>query len=592
MGNIKTVFRNALNKCLLLERQSKVSFTSQNAEKVLNAFKQVQIELTPEQSQEYFAKLLALDPTTSNDEIGKYANWLLKQLLKFPEEFTENLFISDEASETLYNALDKYNRSLSVIPANKKDINGFKTIKEFENFVQEMSKSVKPTKKDTLTRKRGNGWKVVKEDSTWMMIEVTSFEAWRYWSARNYLGEYALGIHSVTGKDELPHWCTTASGEQWLYYTLNNTIPKYMMLNKEKPEFKHEDISINLLGPDLRDFWDDPLGPLWDTRVKSIINEWLTPAVFEKFNAGNSKTSFFEKISQIIKKKHNLTCTYTDDEFAIKNIDLAQVLREIRGEYVFLYGTIDVTRLVNFIPKNKSNNQLSILSNDDSDLDRLMDLLGSEDDRVSWFWQQCPEEFSYHIKEILIANFKKKNPKSKRRPTYKNIVSLLQTESYQDYLKMSKAIGEYAARLLKDKLREALGEYYIDSYIEIYAEKYGIVNNTSLENKTTDIVFYCHYDNVAIYKLLALANLSNIYKGIFDGDTEDSSIEYPFVALPYYQVFIEFAQEFNYSSEVVDEIFAEMCEEIMSALEHSEQTLEEGKVTAFTVFKKALEKNT
>ncbi len=154
--------------------------------------------------EETFNKIISLDPTATEEHVGKYANWLLHLYNKKKLQDTSNV-------TALLSKFDKEHKNLE-----RKNISKYNSIEDLQNALSGQEKTNK------VQIDKNKGMKVVYKDDTWIVETPTSYEA------------------SCDAYGEFTSWCTASKdrGPGWYedYEERGGTL--YIIRNRfqQKPE--------------------------------------------------------------------------------------------------------------------------------------------------------------------------------------------------------------------------------------------------------------------------------------------------------------------------------------------------------------------
>ena len=232
-------------------------------------------------------KILRADPTSTENAVGKYANWLA-------ELFTWDKISINSISE-ITETLKKFVSVNKQLPPTERNIAHYADLQTLQIFLSkfESKKGLEKQKKEIV--KSGLGWKELANDKMWRVLEVTTYEAWKYWGVRDWQETPTIGLKKAPNGalvSDMPNWCTLVNTGYWNEYTNDSTIPKLMLLNKLSPEKKHNDLSFNF-GTGFVDFRDNPINY---QAQKDLYEKYVSP-FYDKTEARNWKETISARLN-------------------------------------------------------------------------------------------------------------------------------------------------------------------------------------------------------------------------------------------------------------------------------------------------------
>lgn len=220
--------------------------------------------------EEEFNDVYQIDPTASTDKLGAYSQWLLKLYRKLGDSERKD-FLRYQNTDKLDQYLSVYNdaKKKNVITGDERDINHFKTQKEFFRFIDDedllntelMSKSdmEKMVKKDA---------KKVFENDDWVVVVPKTHKAACY---------YGKGTR----------WCTASKDNPGHFNDYSRQGDLYIVISKKDPDEKYQ-----FHGPS-KQFMDDEDSPILDKDEDEMYQDEIIYA--SQQNVGSEVTNFLEK---------------------------------------------------------------------------------------------------------------------------------------------------------------------------------------------------------------------------------------------------------------------------------------------------------
>ena len=151
-----------------------------------------------------FNQIVAADPTSGDDKMGKYSKWLLALYT------SGNLKLEDLYKATEYlTTFHKYKQKLD-----RKDIGQYKSLPDLYNAIEPYSDNTKAASHKEEIRKIKEGAEKVYEDNEWLVIIPHTKAA---------AIEYGKGTQ----------WCTAATESYNYFEHYNNQGPLYININKK-----------------------------------------------------------------------------------------------------------------------------------------------------------------------------------------------------------------------------------------------------------------------------------------------------------------------------------------------------------------------
>ena len=157
--------------------------------------------------EEEFREIVAADPTSGEDKMGKYSKWLLA-LYTGGNLKLEDLYKATEYLTTFH----KYKNKLE-----RKDIGQYKSLQDLFQSIEPYADNTQAASHKEELRKIKEGAEKVYEDDEWLVIIPKTQEA---------AIEYGKGTQ----------WCTAATGSRNYFDDYNRQGPLYININKKNGE--------------------------------------------------------------------------------------------------------------------------------------------------------------------------------------------------------------------------------------------------------------------------------------------------------------------------------------------------------------------
>ena len=275
--------------------------------------------------QETFSQLVAADPTSKPNKMGKYSKWLLS-LYQHHQLLIEDLYKVKEYLEFF----NKYINRIEV-----KDINKYKSLPDLYRVVQPfMEDPSQATSHSDEVRKIKEGAEKVYEDDKWLIIIPHTKEASCY---------YGKGTQ----------WCTAATSSNNMFDAYNGSGDLYILIDKkvnEKYQFHFESDS----------FMDETDEPIEGVICQTV---GLTNGVMQYFKGVRSEEDFDKLI------------TASHDFYSSENVDGEPTMRlrqKVGDEYGTLFDEDDdaiafgivVPNNLQAIYRNYYENEFAVFDND------------------------------------------------------------------------------------------------------------------------------------------------------------------------------------------------------------------------------------